>query len=146
MVESSMSDFTIIIDTREQRPLFFRDVETIRRALKTGDYSIEGCEDRVSIERKSLEDLLSCVTSRREAFNDQMTRLLSFESKALLIEARPLDLEQGNWFPKVHPNAVIGTVLKWKMKGIPVIYANGQEQAAKYVAWFMRLFWERKYE
>lgn len=141
--------YSVIVDTREQRPLRFKDVETIRRGLKTGDYSIEGedgesFEDRISVERKSLEDLLSSITHRREHFDAGMERLLKLESRALLIEALPQTIERGEWLNKVHPNAVLGTIFKWQMRGIPVIYAANQERAAHYVSWFFRLFWERK--
>ena len=144
-------DFSVIVDTREQRPLRFKDVNVIHRALKSGDYSIQGpdgesFEDRISIERKSLDDLLSSITHRREYFDANMERLLKLRSRALLVECLPNHLERGAWFPKVHPNSVIGTLFKWKMRGVPVIYAVNQEQASKYVLWFLRLFWERKDE
>ena|SRR3990167_570114 len=140
--------FSVIVDTREQRPLRFKDVPTIRRGLKTGDYSIEdetgSYEDRISIERKSLEDLLSSITHRREHFDAGMERLLKLEARALLIECNFAEIERGEWINKVHPNAVMGTIFKWQMRGIPVIYAQNQEKAAHYVAWFFRLFWERR--
>lgn len=53
----------IVIDTREQTPYGFAkyDAEPIRAALPTGDYSLPGFEDRVAIERKSLDDLVGCL-------------------------------------------------------------------------------------
>jgi ERCC4-type nuclease len=48
---------TILIDTREQRPLDFGSQLTRRATLATGDYSVEGLADSVAIERKSLADL-----------------------------------------------------------------------------------------
>lgn len=145
-----MKDFAVIVDTREQRPLRFKDVVTIRRGLKTGDYSVQDCftgesyEDRIAIERKSLEDLLGSITHGRERFDAGMERLLKLESRALLIECNFAEIERGEWINKVHPNAVIGTIFKWQMRGIPVIYASNQERAAHYVSWFFRLFWERR--
>lgn len=139
-----MGEFTIIVDTREKLPLRFRDHATVRRSLKTGDYSIEGYTDRISIERKSLPDLLQSISTSRKRFDKCVERLLEFETKALLIEAMPFNLENGGWRSKVHPNAVLGSVISWKMRGLPVIYASTQEQASRYVLWFMRHFWERK--
>ena len=43
---------TIIEDSREQTPLDFsgfRGVESVRQGLKTGDYSIQGFENRIYI-------------------------------------------------------------------------------------------------
>lgn len=139
-----MLDFSVIVDTREQLPLEFKGVATIRRGLKTGDYSIEGYETRVAIERKSLSDLLGSITTNRERFNACMERLVLFESKAILVEATPSELERGHWIPKVSPNSVIGTLFKWKMRGIPVIYAANHEKASHYALWFLRLFYERR--
>jgi ERCC4-type nuclease len=49
---------TIIVDTREQKPYtfrFFADANTkvVNRKLQYGDYSIEGLEDKIAIERKA---------------------------------------------------------------------------------------------
>jgi ERCC4-type nuclease len=46
---------TVVVDTREQEPYTFdpRSVTVIRRALPAGDYSIEGHEDSVAVERKT---------------------------------------------------------------------------------------------
>jgi len=54
----------LIIDTREKQPWCFDDdddfQEIIHRKLDYGDYSIEGLEDRIFIERKSsANELLS---------------------------------------------------------------------------------------
>ncbi len=56
---------TLIIDSLEQRPYSFRRfskwfAEIERRKLTVGDYSIAELEDRVAVERKSLQDLYNC--------------------------------------------------------------------------------------
>lgn len=139
----TMKSFTVIVDTREKRPLSFTGHPVVRRGLRTGDYSIDGYADKIAIERKSLPDLLGSLTSGRKRMDACVERLLQYESKALLIEAMPFNLENGCWRPKVHPNAVLGSVISWKMRGLPVIYASTQEQASRYVLWFLKLFWER---
>ena len=50
-------------DTREQEVYTFdaARVTTVRRALPAGDYSLDGLEDRVAIERKTVEDLVSTM-------------------------------------------------------------------------------------
>ena len=52
---------TIIEDTRESAPLdfsSFRGVESVRQGLKTGDYSVAGFQDKLTFERKSVQDLV----------------------------------------------------------------------------------------
>lgn len=60
----------LIIDSREQAPYDFAtyDVDTEPGTLHTGDYSLAGFEDRVAIERKSLDDLIACLCVGRERF------------------------------------------------------------------------------
>ena len=62
----------IIQDTREQHPFSFEGypVEVKPGALPTGDYSLDGFEDRIVIERKAAGDLLSCMTGGRERFGN----------------------------------------------------------------------------
>jgi ERCC4-type nuclease len=49
-----MKEMTIVIDTREQRPFTFENIsprpEIVISTLKTGDYSLLGCEDDICIE------------------------------------------------------------------------------------------------
>jgi len=53
-----MSKLVIIQDTREQQPLTFKDVEVVISGLKTGDYSIQGFEDKFCVEHKTIKDLI----------------------------------------------------------------------------------------
>jgi DNA excision repair protein ERCC-4 len=65
----------ILIDTREQLPFTFTayDVAPEPAALPVGDYSLPGFQDRASIERKSLEDLIGCLMgSNRERFEREL--------------------------------------------------------------------------
>jgi DNA excision repair protein ERCC-4 len=67
----------ILIDTREQAPFIFMDyeVEPVLATLPVGDYSLPGFEDRVSIERKSLNDLIGCLmNSILERFDRELAR------------------------------------------------------------------------
>jgi len=59
----------LLVDTREQDPLplHLNHPNWIggerRVALKTGDYSVEGMEGLLCLERKSLADLVACTVS-----------------------------------------------------------------------------------
>ena len=59
---------TIIIDSREQKKWPFQNVKVETAKLDTGDYSLKGYEDRITIERKSKVDLIKTVTHDRERF------------------------------------------------------------------------------
>src|SRR5271167_3689962 len=85
-----LMDFVILIDSREQCPLAFRGVETRDATLKTGDYSCEAAgvdmRDSCAIERKSVDDLLSCIGGQRERFERELERLAQIKFRALVIE------------------------------------------------------------
>ena len=72
MSRSNRGPATIVIDTREQEPYSFdsRLVAAVRRALPAGDYSVEGMEERVAVERKSLDDFVSTVIHARRRFRE----------------------------------------------------------------------------
>jgi hypothetical protein len=83
----------VLVDTREKDPLPLREnhpnwIEAERReTLKTGDYSIEGMEGLLALERKSLADLVACTVSCRQRFPAACERLAGFTWKAILVEA-----------------------------------------------------------
>jgi ERCC4-type nuclease len=59
----------VFVDSRERKPypLYSSHPNWIggerRVVLKTGDYSIEGMEGLIALERKLLTDLLSCIVT-----------------------------------------------------------------------------------
>ena len=68
------TDFTIIIDTREQQPWTFNNHTVANRKLDTGDYSIEGLENILCIERKkSASEFANNIVESR--FKDVLMRM-----------------------------------------------------------------------
>jgi hypothetical protein len=61
----------IIIDTREQKPLNFKNLEPVSSKLEYGDYSYDGI---LSVERKSLNDLVSTLSSGFDRFKNEISR------------------------------------------------------------------------
>lgn len=92
--------FTVIIDTNEQRPFFYDKVGDPNfpgmrikdRWMKTGDYSIEGCDSpecqySIVIERKSLSDLFGSTGRGRERLGKEFQRMSEFDYAAFVVEA-----------------------------------------------------------
>ncbi len=125
---------TAIIDTREQNPLDLEPLRTEVGTLTTGDYSVRGLEHVVTVERKSLGDLLSCVGAERERFDREVQRLLAYPVRALVVESTWAEVEQGEWRSKVAPAAAIGSLLGWVAVGLPVVMASSHERAGRYVS------------
>jgi ERCC4-type nuclease len=106
----------ILIDQREKQPLHFPGVETEEAYLETGDYTVEGFEDRFAVERKSIDDLAKSVGSDRTRFEAEIRRAQDMDHFAVVIEGSPADVYSENYYSKIHPNAVMGTVEKWPWK------------------------------
>ena len=147
----------VLVDTREREPfpLHANHPNWIggerRAALKTGDYTVEGMENLLSLERKNLADLVACTVTYRKRFLAVCSRLARFRWKAVLIEATLEDIK-GGFEPfdipsEVHPNAVCGTLDAVEAKfGIPVIYTStlrdlATEQAASWLSKHFTYWW-----
>lgn len=79
------NNIKIIVDTREQQPWEFPRHETASRKLDTGDYSMEGFEHLLCIERKkSVSEIANNITESR--FKDVVARMETFQYAFLLLE------------------------------------------------------------
>jgi ERCC4-type nuclease len=78
-------NFTIIIDTREQHPWEFPQHATAHKKLDTGDYSIEGLENILCIERKNgIAEIANNITESR--FKDVIDRMQKYKHSFILVE------------------------------------------------------------
>lgn len=104
---------TIIQDTREQTPWDFTFYGYNQRlgTLKEGDYSIEGLEDIIRIERKkSPGEIAINMGSKSKQFNSEMKRLQPIKHKYIICE---FPYERIREFPK---NSGIPTHLQAKLQ------------------------------
>lgn len=81
---------TIVYDTREQKPWLFLSKKwpLKRKHLKVGDYSVEGFEDVIAIEKKSgFQELFSNLTGKeRPRFERMLKRLSAYPVKLIIVE------------------------------------------------------------
>ena len=89
--------FNVIVDTREQKPWDFNEnYNVINAKLDTGDYSIEGMEHLLCIERKcSPNEVSNNITEKR--FKDVLDRMAGYPHAHILFEFDLIDILQ---FPK----------------------------------------------
>lgn len=132
-VSSKLSEFVVIVDTREKNPYDFigfrcdspnQDAELIVRThvsgLDCGDYSIKGLEDQVAIERKSLIDAYGTFGKGRDRFERELYRLARLRFSAVVIEASWDALVRPPPRTRLHPKTVFRSVLAWEQRfGIP---------------------------
>ena len=138
----------VLVDTREQTPLdFSRFPNWIashkRRKLSVGDYSVQGMEDILIIERKSLRDLITTLMQQRPRFFRQCEKMTKYRWRALFVEASYEDIKSPYDYTEAHPNAVSGTLDALEAKfGIPVIYTSRYQELAeeKAASWLSKHF------
>ena len=116
-----MQTFKIVIDTREQNAFTFANIkprpEVIYKALSTGDYSLEGFEDRITIERKSLIDLFGSTGQGRKRLQREFERMRSFEYAALVIERNLGDIfKRTPAHSQMLPKSVFRTLIAWSIR------------------------------
>lgn len=135
------SDILAIVDSREKTPLDLSPIEQKVASLTCGDYSVYGLENHISVERKTLSDLVMCCGQERERFSKEMKRILSYQVRAVVVESTWDEVKAGVWRSQLTPNHVIGSVIGWSCSGVPFFFAGTE---AKYIVSKILLHGARK--
>jgi ERCC4-type nuclease len=133
---SNLKPPTIIIDTREQEPYSFdpRLAAAVRRALPAGDYSVDGLDGIVAVERKTLDDFVSTVIHSRQRFREELRKLAGYRTACVAVEAGLADILQKRYQGGAHPNAVLGNALSIILDfEIPVFFCGNRQAACHFV-------------
>jgi ERCC4-type nuclease len=144
--ELAAARLRVVIDTREQRPWTFepRQVDVVRRALPAGDYSIEGLEDRLAIERKNLGDYVSTVTRDWLRFRKELNRLSGYDVACVVVEATVDQVFRHEYESEALPNSVLGRANAIFLDhGIPVFWWSDRRTAADMAHRFLLLAWRK---
>jgi hypothetical protein len=121
---------TVICDNREQRPFPFEGFEADaaqgggaliipvkRGTLRSGDYSLEGFENLVACERKSIDDLFNTIGQGRRRFEDELKRLNVMKVAAVVVEADwHAILNAPPVRSQLPPKIVFRSVLAWQQR------------------------------
>jgi hypothetical protein len=136
-------DFTVIIDTREQQPWAFQHYAVANRKLDTGDYSIEGLQHLLCIERKkSASEFANNIVESR--FKDVVMRMSQLKYSFLLLE---FDLEDFMIYPigstvpkrmwdkiKISPAFLLKSILELQLNHNIIVYFCGDSDNAQKMA------------
>lgn len=89
-----MNDFIIVVDTSEQTPFFAgrnapKGILVVRDNLKEygSDYSVKGFEGEIGIERKSVNDFITSVSSDKVRFQKSLEKLMNIPNRCIVVEA-----------------------------------------------------------
>ena len=136
--------FVLLVDTREQLPLFPPSSWCIHSPLRQGDYSILHFEDVVAIERKTPSDLLLSFGKERKRFEKEISRLLSYEWKGLLVECSESTLYTPSKFSSLHFGSLYQSLASLEVKGFHIYYADTREKARWWVLSRLVRFYKHK--
>ena len=131
----------IIIDTREQEPYAFDpDTTEIRhKALAVGDYSLDGFEDKVCIERKSLQDYIQSVIRQRDRFMKEVKKLSDIPHSCIVVESDLADIMGKHYRSGAHPSSVLGATLSLMIDhGVPVCFCSDRQLAKVFTEMYLR--------
>lgn len=160
-----VNPFTVIVDNREQSAYTFENlplcgadrgkrlvVPVVVKYIPTGDYSIEGAEDAVCVERKSLEDLFGTLGQGRQRFEAEFERMRAMQFAAVVVEAtweeicKPAVARPGTWQSRLNPRSVWGTVFAWSQR-FPMVhwYTMGTKRLAEIATFeILQRWWQEE--
>lgn len=146
----------IICDTREQEghEWAFGDFPIINRKLESGDYSLEGLEDVVCLERKkSPSEVAINIGKDKARFVRELERMKLIPFSYLICEfslTEALSFPKGSNIPKsklsqvkITGKYIVSFLSSLEKKyGIKVIYAGDRESAIEQAISILNTVWE----
>lgn len=140
-------DYTIVVDTREQKPWSFPEHTVAVSKLDTGDYSVQGLEDILCIERKrSVSEIANNITEKR--FVDVLSRMSKYRFPFILLEFDlndVLDFPIGSDIPKrlwekikIRPQFILKHLTEMSLLyNIYVVFCGSKQNAETYAEFIM---------
>jgi hypothetical protein len=180
------SPFTILIDKAEKAPFAFTEIKArsfVDKDQRTylprteprylgigmGDYSLDGYQDRIAIERKSLVDFQGTLlgwekkpdsdepwdttgsVDRRKRFKNELTKLAAMECCAIVVEASLSDVLNNapSWGKRTESeNAkyLLSTTIAWQQefRGVPWLFLEDRRLAEITAFRILEQWWARE--
>lgn len=159
--------FTVLIDTKEQHPFAFECITADAnrnyapmivptRFLSLGDgwadYSIDGWQGHVHIERKSIHDAHGTILGwgeRRERFEHELKNLASIECAAVVVECSLGELiaeapEHGKKSKRENAKILHRSVMSWSQEyRVPWHFCDNRQLAEITTYRILQRFWEK---
>jgi DNA excision repair protein ERCC-4 len=115
--------------------------------LPTGDYSVRGFEDLICVERKSLPDLIGCMTSGRKRFERELQRMKAYPSRCVVVEATWKQLLEGDYRSRITSEAATHSVVSWISSfAVPFLFVGNRTAASDAVAYFLFTSTKKQHE
>ncbi len=146
-MNTNIADLPVIrVDTREQTPLEFPHLPSVRGTLATGDYGLDALPRQMCVERKSVADLIGSLSTDRARFERELERMAAFPFRRLLIIGHEFDLHSLLARRKASAASIIGSMRAIDATRCPVVWVQTPQRAAELVeawAWYIwRDYWK----
>ena len=102
-------------------------------------------EDRVAVERKSLDDFAGTLTNakRRERFFAELTRMENHDLCCVVVEGSLADILSGRYSSNANPVSVFGAAVGLMTdQHVPVVFAGDRQHAVAFVQAFLLQAWK----
>ncbi len=143
MSDNAKIPLQIIRDTREQDGFSFVGFPctVTPGTLEAGDYSLAGFERRVSIERKSLPDLVACLGVERDRFQRELARLRGFDAACIIVDQPQSVLRLGHYRSAMPAESAWQSVIAFSMRfRVPFWFCDSRADAEAVTFNFLRHF------
>jgi len=130
MTVTSSDAIVILVDTRERQPWEFAGPTEIV-GLDVGDYTVRGLEHLIRLERKSLSDIIGCITTGRERFKRSLRRMQAYRFRGIAIECDWSAITSGTYRSNVNPASVTGSLISWSLDFDVPVWLLGNREAAE---------------
>ncbi len=134
--------FRTVIDTRAQAEYSFT-CSTIRAKLDAGDYSVEGHESAIAVERKSLGDFTRTVIHAFGRFAAELDKLAGMPHACIVVEADLDAVLRGRAASALRgasPESILGAAVHIQVQyGVPVIWCGSRQGACAFTDAYLRM-------
>ena len=136
---------TLLIDSREPWPhpwsaFWSADVRVVRGTLETGDLALAALPDGAVIERKTVADLLACLSRERSRFERELQRG-RYVGRLMVVCDGSMDelfCEARRRSGGMSDAAIIGTLAAWQRRFCPFFFAGSVRVAAEFCERYLR--------
>jgi DNA excision repair protein ERCC-4 len=90
---------------------------------------VAGFEDRIAVERKTAEDLISCLMGdNRQRFERELAKAKSYDTFLVIIEASLQDIAEGRYRSAMKPHAALQSIAAMMIRHrVSFLFAGNRE-------------------
>lgn len=115
--------------------------------IETGDYSLPGCQQWISVERKTLDDLVGCLTKGRDRFERELKRARVIPHFCVVVESSLATVLRGDYRSQLNPKSTWESIIAFELRyRFPFHFAGDTRTAAWWAESFLLRWWKEHFE